>query len=232
MYLWIVPLPGVRLGTRTTRPAGRIVNHLAAFDMRRYLYPAQNPRQGLLLAGVFCVRADNSLRTGQPLHFKILGSLAGFAQASLATGADVQANAYTINDDALLVHIRAKIPIGAALGETNIIPERLGFTTDITFSSHGQLPSIHLLVATTRGSKAGSAGDAQISHYQMCTGAPKDRRTGGNTTQNASTIPGDSPNSATKRYGTLSPIIRAKVHTCPTLHANIVCSEGVPSCRL
>lgn len=70
-----------------------------------------------------------------------LGGLARLAQASLATGADVQANAYTVDDDALLVHVRAKIATGAALGETHIISERLGLATDITLTGHGQLPS-------------------------------------------------------------------------------------------
>lgn len=70
-----------------------------------------------------------------------LGSLAGLAQGSLTTGADVEANTNTVDDDALLVHVRAEIPIGAALGETHIISERLGLATDITLPSHGQLPS-------------------------------------------------------------------------------------------
>ena len=73
-----------------------------------------------------------------------LGSLAGLAQGSLATGADVQANTNTVDDDALLVHVRAEIPACAALGETHIISERLGLATDITLPGHGQLPSNHI----------------------------------------------------------------------------------------
>ena len=115
-----------------------------------------------------------------------LGSLAGFAQASLATGADIQANAHPIHDNALLMHVRAEIPTRAALGETHIISESLGFATDITLPGHGQLPSKHLSRRYDSGSKTCSAGDARKSHYQLCTGAPEYCRTGGNTTLNAS----------------------------------------------
>ena len=124
-----------------------------------------------------------------------LGSLAGLAQGSLATGTDVQANAYTVDDDALLVHVRAEIPACAALGETHIISERLGLATDITLPGHGQLPSNIYLNATTQGSNAGSAGGARNSQYHcMGTGAPKDRRTRGNTTLNPSILAREYPN--------------------------------------
>lgn len=73
-----------------------------------------------------------------------LGGLTGLAQAALASGADVQANADTVHDDALLVHVRAEIPVCAALGETHIISKSLGLATDVTFPSHGPAPFNHL----------------------------------------------------------------------------------------
>jgi hypothetical protein len=67
-------------------------------------------------------------------------SLARLAERSLAARADVQANADTVHDDALLVHVRAEIPVRAALGKAHIIAKRLGFTADITFPGHGHAP--------------------------------------------------------------------------------------------
>lgn len=80
---------------------------------------------------------------GRPEHVVTgkLGGLTSLAECSLASGADIQADANTIHDDALLVHICAKIAARAPLGETHIISERLGLATDITLTGHGQLPS-------------------------------------------------------------------------------------------
>lgn len=91
-----------------------------------------------------------------------LGGLTGLAQRSLATGADVQTNADTVDNDALLVHVRAKIPTGAALGETHIISESLGFATDVTLPGHGLAPFNIVFVASTRDpDTSGSAGDVR-----------------------------------------------------------------------
>lgn len=79
-----------------------------------------------------------------------LGGLTGLSQGALATGADIQANTDTVDDDALLVHVRAEIPARAALGETHIISERLGLATDITFPGHGLAPFKYSSGATTR----------------------------------------------------------------------------------
>lgn len=93
-----------------------------------------------------------------------LGSLTRLAQAALATGANVQANADAIHNNALLVHIRAKIPACAALGETHIISESLGLATDITLPGHGLAPFNTYHIAQTRGPEiSGSTGDARHS---------------------------------------------------------------------
>src|SRR5690606_19549704 len=50
-----------------------------------------------------------------------LGGLTGLAQRALAARADVEPDADPIHDDALLVHVRAEIPVRAALREAHII---------------------------------------------------------------------------------------------------------------
>ena len=97
-----------------------------------------------------------------------LGSLARLAQRSLATGADIQANTNAVDNDALLVHVRAEIPIGAALGETHIISKSLGLATDITLPGHGQLPSNHLSYRNDSGIQLQARPEARGNHNIMC----------------------------------------------------------------
>lgn len=69
-----------------------------------------------------------------------LGGLAALAQGAHAAGADVQADADTIDHDALLLHVGAKIAAGAALGETYITAKGLRLTAYITLPAHGLAP--------------------------------------------------------------------------------------------
>ncbi len=92
-----------------------------------------------------------------------LGGLTGLAQGSLATSADIQANTNAVDDDALLVHVRAKIPAGAALGEAHIIAKRLGLTTYVTFPGHGLAPFTLIFRRSDSGSITDSAGDVRSS---------------------------------------------------------------------
>lgn len=66
--------------------------------------------------------------------------LARLAQRSLAASANVQTQSNTVDNNALLVHVRTKITIRAALGEAHIIAEGLGLSANITFSGHGHAP--------------------------------------------------------------------------------------------
>ena len=97
-----------------------------------------------------------------------LGCLTGLAQGSLATGADVQANAYTVDDDALLVHVGAKIPARAALGEAHIISKSLGLATDITFPGHKLAPFNILFLSQRLGIQKQARPETRGNHIIRC----------------------------------------------------------------
>jgi hypothetical protein len=69
-----------------------------------------------------------------------LGGLARFAQRADASRADVQANAHSIHDNTLVLHVRAKIPAGASFRETHIVAKGFGFSANVTFPGHGGPP--------------------------------------------------------------------------------------------
>lgn len=91
----------------------------------------------------------------------------------MAAGADVQTNTDTVDDDALLVHVRAEIPAGAALGEAHIIAKRLGLTTYVTFPGHGLAPFTLIFRRSDSGSITDSAGDVRASILASIAGAHK-----------------------------------------------------------
>lgn len=70
----------------------------------------------------------------------VLGGFPRFAQRAHAAGANVQADTHTVHHDTLVLHIGAKIAIGATFGETHVFAKSLRLATDITFTGHGGPP--------------------------------------------------------------------------------------------
>lgn len=71
---------------------------------------------------------------------KPLGCSTGLAHRAQAAGADVDADANSIDNESLLLDVRSEIPVRASLRETYVMSKCLGLATDVAFAGHGRTP--------------------------------------------------------------------------------------------
>jgi len=71
---------------------------------------------------------------------RVLGRFARFAHRPHTPGADVEPNPHAVHGEPLSLHIRTEITIRAALGEADVLAERLCLAANITLPGHGGSP--------------------------------------------------------------------------------------------
>jgi hypothetical protein len=75
-------------------------------------------------------------------HFESVFELgfAGFRQRAHAAGADVEAHRHSFNRQPFAMHVRLELPVGPALGETDVMSKGGRFTTNLALPGHQGTP--------------------------------------------------------------------------------------------
>ena len=83
---------------------------------------------------------------------------AGFQHGAHATGADVQALLDAVDDQALALDIRLERPVGASLGETDIVPEAFVLAADFPLTSLEGFPFLSFVLSNVSDWQTASRG--------------------------------------------------------------------------